>query len=630
MASHLNTFFFFFFCSLPQDVGPLLTIVQTSAALEMVHSLLRLVRSPFMGTFLQVMSRLFLIHVVTLRSTEAQAHWSLYLMVASWSCVEIPRYAFYTFAQFLESKDIPAVLFNLRYSLFMVLYPTGISGEMIQMLMVAGSLAKGTAEGFHVYGLDGPVLSTAFSYRLVSFTFLGYLVGGPYMWMNMYGQRKRATKNRKKSLASATAAPKKKVEGIQWPVTDENTGARSSLITNKQIWTSAFEGLKDDDESNSSVDALLLKLKKVKNWRRDYKKWVNISVVEGCKRPSNATGMARAGLEEASNSFTFVNKNGSVESLYDAVKKGHDAKECPYWTYVVEGDLREDFKQGEIAVEYAGKSGTPYFNYKNKEQRLTGDALKQQLQQWVDYGTIEQDACDAVTLCIDQPEKYCNLMDHTFVILGATSAMGPIDVLLRYGCTVVAIDIDREPTWNFLLNKVKNSPGRLIMPVHKSKLSSGITTQQEATAAMDKMIMTPNPKKKGSFRWVGPVVSELAKYTGCNIFTDVPIISRWLKELLVLPFMISNNKKLTIGNYTYLDGELHVRLSIACNAIITHLCNDNDYTKVAFLCTPTDCHVIPKAAYDAAKENYNNRTLFQSLFGGLLGEWWWLVVGGWL
>ena len=108
-----------------------------------------------------------------------------------------------------------------------------------------------------------------------------------------------------------------------------------------------------------------------------------------------------------------------------------------------------------------------------------------------------------------------------------------------------------------------------------------------------------------------------------NIFTDVPIISRWLKELLVLPFMISNNKKLTIGNYTYLDGELHVRLSIACNAIITHLCNDNDYTKVAFLCTPTDCHVIPKAAYEAAKENYNNRTLFQSLFGGLLGEWWW-------
>jgi hypothetical protein len=49
---------------------------------------------------------------------------------------------------------------------------------------------------------------------------------------------------------------------------------------------------------------------------------------------------------------------------------------------------------------------------------------------------------------------------------------------------------------------------------------------------------------------------------------------------------------------------------------------------VAFLCTPTDCHVIPKAAYEAAKENYNNRTLFQSLFGGLLGEWWWwwLVV----
>ena len=77
-------------------VGDLLVLVQTSAALEMIHSLFRLVRSPFMGTFMQVMSRLFLIHVVTLRSMEAQAHWSLYLMIVSWSLVEIPRYLFYT------------------------------------------------------------------------------------------------------------------------------------------------------------------------------------------------------------------------------------------------------------------------------------------------------------------------------------------------------------------------------------------------------------------------------------------------------------------------------------------------------------------------------------------------------
>ena len=87
----------------------------------------------------------------------------------------------------------------------------------------------------------------------------------------------------------------------------------------------------------------------------------------------------------------------------------------------------------------------------------------------MDYGTIEKDASDAITLCIDQPEKYCNLLNHTFVILGATSAMGPIDVLLRYGCTVICVDIDFEHTWDILLNKVDNSPGRIIIPVRKNK-----------------------------------------------------------------------------------------------------------------------------------------------------------------
>jgi hypothetical protein len=101
------------------------------------------------------------------------------------------------------------------------------------------------------------------------------------------------------------------------------------------------------------------------------------------------------------------------------------------------------------------------------------------------------------------------------------------------------------------------------------------------------------------------------------------MISRWLRELLHLKWnqahLIIDRQKLTIGNYLYWDGEVHVRLSVAANTIITHLCNDNDYTKVAFLCTPTDCHLIPKEAYDAAAKNYENSTLFQRLFGSLLG-----------
>jgi hypothetical protein len=217
------------------------------------------------------MSRLFLIHVITLRSPECQSHWSLYLMVASWSLVEIPRYAFYTFAQFLETKDIPSILFNLRYSLFMILYPTGITGEMVQMLVCAKALrdSNSITDGLKLFGSTS-VFTNEFSYRLISFVFIGYIAGGPYMWMNMYGQRRRATKNRNKALSPAEKDTK--LLGIQWPITNELTGARSTLVSNKRIWTSAFKGLKDDEDDESQhdveVDELLRQLDKVKNWSK--------------------------------------------------------------------------------------------------------------------------------------------------------------------------------------------------------------------------------------------------------------------------------------------------------------------------------------------------------------------------
>ena len=364
----------------------------------------------------------------------------------------------------------------------------------------------------------------------------------------------------------------------------------------------------------------------------------------------------------------------SISSLRQAVKNGHDAKDCPFYTYIVEGKQRASFEGDKIQVGYAGKSGTPYWQWEKKEKMLEGDALKRQLEVWVKYGTIEQDAAEAVKVseererarerercfsfyfffngishslfflsspplfllsspplfpsslsllspslsfslsfspkrCVDQPEKYCNLLEHTFVILGATSAMGPIDVLLRYGATVIAIDIDREPTWNFLLNKVRNSPGRLVMPVLKSKVDAD---DDDVQTFLDGLFVE-KPATPKMLR-CGPVMYDLAKANsdtkksllGCNLLEETPSISRWLRDCVEDENVVLNKQKMTVGNYTYLDGELHVRLSVACNEIILHLCQDNAHIKIAFLCTPTDCHLIPKVAYQAAEMNLQN------------------------
>ena len=94
-----------------------------------------------------------------------------------------------------------------------------------------------------------------------------------------------------------------------------------------------------------------------------------------------------------------------MSSLRQAVKTGHDAKECPFYTYIVEGKQRSSFKGDKVQVGYAGKSGTPYWQWEKKEKMLEGDALKRQLDVWVDYGTIEKDAADAVKVSERERER---------------------------------------------------------------------------------------------------------------------------------------------------------------------------------------------------------------------------------
>jgi hypothetical protein len=62
------------------------------------------------------------------------------------------------------------------------------------------------------------------------------------------------------------------------------------------------------------------------------------------------------------------------------------------------------------------------------------------------------------------------------------------------------------------------------------------------------------------------------------------------------------DERFVIGNYTYLDGGLHVQLSMACDAIISKLAEHRGQkTMACFLCTPTDDHVVPAAAAEAVK-----------------------------
>ena len=139
------------FSSEPMDLWTLiekpLKFAQTAALLEIVHSMLGFVRSPVMTTTLQgiylyfhynniVFSRILLLWGYANPCPDAQHSWSIKLMVLSWSLVEVPRYLFYLVK--LLNIPMPTWLLFLRYNLFIVLYPTGITGMKFEFKLRIG------------------------------------------------------------------------------------------------------------------------------------------------------------------------------------------------------------------------------------------------------------------------------------------------------------------------------------------------------------------------------------------------------------------------------------------------------------------------------------------------------------
>lgn len=170
-----------------------LKLAQTLAVMEIVHSAVGIVRSPLMSTTMQVFSRLFLLWGILHPVEEAQHGIAVILMTLSWSIVEIPRYTFYALNLM---NAVPYILKWLRYSMFAVLYPTGIAGELLCMKAALPYLASS-----NLWSVSMPNrMNFPFSYYyLVLLIGASYLPGGPFMYSHMLKQRRRALVDTNKS-----------------------------------------------------------------------------------------------------------------------------------------------------------------------------------------------------------------------------------------------------------------------------------------------------------------------------------------------------------------------------------------------------------------------------------------------
>lgn len=124
-------------------------------------------------------ARLFILWGVIDVAPQSQVSPFCALCVAAWAAVEVPRYALYLCD--VTRASPPYALKWLRYSLFVVLYPAGIVGEVGCLLTAVAHVPR------------------AYSLFLCAAALL-YLPGAPTMVGHMWAMRK-------KKLAEGERAP---------------------------------------------------------------------------------------------------------------------------------------------------------------------------------------------------------------------------------------------------------------------------------------------------------------------------------------------------------------------------------------------------------------------------------------
>ncbi|KAJ5934262.1 hypothetical protein N7466_003809 [Penicillium verhagenii] len=111
-----------------KSAEPLTRYTQTLAVVEILHAALQITRSPVFTTFTQVFARSVQVWAINYAFPSATAPSVAYTaMLLAWSSADTIRYLYFAIMQ--AGYPVPALLKWSRYSLFLALYPVGISSE---------------------------------------------------------------------------------------------------------------------------------------------------------------------------------------------------------------------------------------------------------------------------------------------------------------------------------------------------------------------------------------------------------------------------------------------------------------------------------------------------------------------
>ena len=294
------------------------------------------------------------------------------------------------------------------------------------------------------------------------------------------------------------------------------------------------------------------------NWRTGYLVHFRRLVEAGLASRQAALQIAGDGLTALHEQMAVVGPDGAERPLSQAfVAAAPAAADAGYDTATVTGTAEPD---RTFSLPFRG-------------ERLTGDALRRRLDEWVRTGALEASCATAVQAVADDPEGL-DLAGLQVAVLGAGAEMGPLQSLLRWGADVVAVDLPRPELWKRLLSTARQGAGRMHLPV---------------------------PRGTGE---VGD--DALAAVAGADLLHQLGPLAAWLEQV---------PDRLVLGNYVYADGATNVRVSAAVDALTRHLLARRDDLALAFLATPTDVFAVPGEAVAHSGAAYGDRTRISKLLG---------------
>ncbi|CAH1403351.1 unnamed protein product [Nezara viridula] len=171
--------------SLWEAVKFTLMVFQNAAVLEVLHVMLGLVKSNVVITAMQVASRVMVVCGVLSVTPTAPRSIGLLLLLIAWSVTEIIRYLYYAVNIYTK---VPFFIVWCRYTFFYVLYPVGVTGELLCFYA-----AQKFVKQHHLWSMDLPnVANFTFSYHYFQLAIMAsYLPLFPRLYLHMVSQRKK-------------------------------------------------------------------------------------------------------------------------------------------------------------------------------------------------------------------------------------------------------------------------------------------------------------------------------------------------------------------------------------------------------------------------------------------------------